>query len=211
MIFGSQVFAGNYEPELRPNNELSVSYGRVTIPSFAFFLGGVLGTAFSFGLAAMDEYSTTGCISAGYYNYLNNHIAIGCDASFECVSLSMKGYSGKDESGKATYENKMDPNLNTFLAVMPGVKLPWFNRKRLSIYSKLNAGAMMQFTPETIEYKESADGHPEPDLIAAKSSITFACQIDPIGMEFGGTSFRGFLEAGIGMEGLVKLGLKRSF
>ncbi len=211
LILGSQVFAGNYVPETRLDNELSISYGRVTIPSFAFVVGGVLATAFSFGLAEMDDYSSTGGISVGYYNYLNNHIAIGCDASFECISLGMKGYSGKDESGKSMYENKMDPNRNVFLSVMPGVKLPWFNRKHFSMYSKLNAGAMLQHSPKYEEYKEGTDGQAVKEVTAAQTSVSFACQIDPIGMEFGNISFRGFLELGVGMEGLMKLGFRYAF
>ncbi len=37
---------------------------------------------------------------------------------------------------------------------------------------------------------------------------SFGFQVDPIAMEFGGMSFRGFVEAGIGMEGLVKAGVR---
>lgn len=177
-------------PQRLPN-EINVSYGRVSLPSFAMVLGGVFGTAFTFGLVKMDEFSTSGAISVGYYRYLTDHFAVGGDLSYEKLLLGFAGYTVD-----STYENKLTPRHSTFYSVMPGIKFSWFNRNHFGMYSKLNAGALLQ----TSDQEES-------DSI----NLSFGIQVDPIAMEFGGMSFRGFLEIGIGMEGLVKAGVRYAF
>ena len=181
----------NAQSEWAPHrlpDEINVSYGLVSIPSFAMVLGGALGTVFTFGLAKMDEFGTTGAISVGYYKYLTDHFAVGGDLCYERLLLGFAGYTGD-----STYENKLTPNHSTFYSVMPGIKLSWFNREHFGMYSKLNAGAFLQ---------TSSQGESD------STNFSFGFQVDPIAMEFGGMSFRGFVEAGIGMEGLVKAGVR---
>ena len=185
------AFAQEKVPLQRLNNELDLSYGRVSLPSFAMVLGGVFATAFTFGLAAMDDFSTSGAISVGYYNYLTDHFAVGGDSCFENMLLGFKAYTGD-----STYENKLTPNNVSFSSLMPGVKLSWFNRQHFGMYTKLNAGACMQ----TSSQSESGG-----------TSVSFAMQVDPVAMEFGGTSIRGFLEVGFGMEGLFNAGIRYAF
>lgn len=204
-------FAGGYVPEPHPANEFNLSYGRASLPSIAMVVGGSFATVFTFGLATMDRFWTTGTVTAGYYRYLNNHVALGGDVIYERLCLEMRSYSGKDENGNALYENELTPHPNSFISVVPGVKLPWFNNSHFSMYSKLNAGFAVAYSPRVVTTEEGSDGQPEENVSEASTDFTYAIQFSPIGMDFGGQSFRGFIELGLGMQGLICGGIKYAF
>ena len=71
----------------------------------------------------------------------------------------------------------------------------WLNRAHVGLYSKLAAGAGLFF----------ANGSD------AKDNISFAFQATPIGVDFGGEQFRGFVEAGVGWQGIVSGGVRWMF
>ena len=81
------------------------------------------------------------------------------------------------------------------LSAMPLVKFAWLNRAHVGLYSKLAAGAGLFF----------ANGSD------AKDNISFAFQATPIGVDFGGEQFRGFVEAGVGWQGIVSGGVRWMF
>lgn len=175
--------------DIRPVNEISVSYGVISIPSIANVLAGVFGTAFTGGMAKADKISSTGAISIEYMNYLNSHIAVGGAIVEENTSIIFDSYSGKDEDGNTEYKEGEEQHYN-FLTVMPVVKLPWFYREHFSMYSKLAAGLCVG---------------------TSNGDLSFGAQVSPVGMDFGGKAIRGFAELGIGMQGMILGGLRWSF
>ena len=211
LALSSTLFAGNYVPEQRPENELSVSYGVVSVPAFAFAIGGVFATAFTFGLATMDDMTDSGTFGIEYFHFFNNHVAVGGIATFENCCLKMKSYTGKDAEGKATYNNKLTPHPAYFITLMPEVKLPWFNLPHFGMYSKLAAGAWMQYSPEVVDMVEGSDGQPTRDVTPSSTDFGFAAQVNPIGMDFGGRQHRGFIELGWGLQGLIMGGYRFAF
>ena len=97
-------------------------------------------------------------------------------------------YTGKEENKK--YDGKFRMG---FLSVMPHVKASWFDNPHFGMYSKVAVGAAGVF---------QKDG---------ESSITWAAQLSPVCMDFGGSDLRGYLELGVGMQGIVTLGIKKMF
>lgn len=211
LALSATLSAGNYVPEQRPANEISVSYGLVSIPDFAFAFGGVMATAFTFGLAAMDDLTVTGTFGLEYFHYFNNHVAVGGITTFENCCLKMKSYTGKDADGNATYNHKLTPHPSYFISLMPEVKLPWFNLPHFGMYSKIAAGAWLQYSPEVVDMVEGSDGQPAQDVTPASSDFGFSAQVNPIGMDFGGRQHRGFLEIGWGLQGLIMGGYRFEF
>ena len=91
-----------------------------------------------------------------------------------------------DESGDAK---------SMFYTVMPAVKYNWLNKKSFSMYSKGAVGVTFMSNTGS---KDSS------------SKVTFNWQASVIGAEFGG-SFRGFVELGMGEQGIILAGLRYKF
>lgn len=171
------------------SNELSISYGRASIPGIAMTLGSVLGTAFSFGLAKPDQIGSSGALGIEYFHYFNNgRFAVGGLASAEDFRISWMQSNGKDENGETIYEPGPIQH-SCFIALMPGVKYRWVSREHFGMYSKACGGGCVV---------PGSDG----------ASFSWAIQITPIGMEAGNQRVRGFLDLGFGFQGLIMTGVR---
>lgn len=195
-------------------NEISLSYGRASIPGTVYTLGGVFGSIFSFGLAAPSTISTTGAIGFEYMRFVHPHVAVGFLADYECFTLGFKTVSSeKDpETGKSIYKPS-SKGCNHIASLMPAAKFPWFSYDHVSMYSKLAVGAMYT---HTLTYKVDGNndyiienGHRVLDN--SSSQWSWACQVNPVGVDFGGQLCRGFAELGWGMQGLIMLGVRFNF
>lgn len=170
-------------------NEFSITYGQFTAPQFAYVLGGVFGAAFSLGHFSFENAHMVGAVGVEYVRYVNNWLGFGgtalCDY-MTATALSVDSDGNKTPNGKFRLG---------YASAMPVVKFAWLNRARVGLYTKLAAGAGYTFT------NDSSSGE----------NIGFAFQLTPFGVDFGGESFRGFVEAGIGMQGTVNGGVRWFF
>ena len=96
--------------------------------------------------------------------------------------------------GQCKWDDGND-SKSKFYTIMPAVKYNWLRKNHFSMYSKLAAGI-------TIDKDDST--------IKEKSTTTFNFQASFVGMEFGG-AFRGFVEAGLGEQGVFIAGLRYKF
>ena len=167
----------------RDRNEFSITYGQFTVPQFAYVMGGVFGAAFSLGHFSFDNAHLIGGAGVEYVHYVNDWLGFG--GALVCDYMTADAMS-VDSDGNKTPNGKF--NLG-YASAMPVVKFAWFNRPRVGLYSKLAAGVGYSFANDD----------------SVKDNIGFAFQATPIGVDFGGESFRGFVEAGVGMQGLVNL------
>lgn len=166
-------------------NEISLGYSQFTIPQTVYIFGGVLGVAFSLGHFQFDSPSMYGAASFEYVHYVNNWLGFGGLAIADYMSA--KTY--KTENDEKVYDGgKFDLG---FASIMPVVKFRWFNNPHFGMYSKLGAGLGYVFTNE-------------------EDPFAWSAQISPVCLEFGGISFRGFIELGIGMQGIATFGIKWS-
>ncbi|MBP5299974.1 MAG: hypothetical protein J6Y80_01085 [Victivallales bacterium] len=170
-------------------NEFSINYGYFTIPQFAYVFGGVLGAAFTLGHFTFDNTHMIGAAGVEYVHYVNGWLGFG--AAAVCDYMTATAYS-VDGDGNKTPNGKYDLG---YLSAMPVVKFAWLNRDHVGLYSKLAVGAGYSF----------ANGDD------VKSNISWSGQITPLGVDFGGQSFRGFVEAGVGMQGVVNAGIRWLF
>ena len=92
----------------------------------------------------------------------------------------------------------LQDHRSVYASLMPSVKGRWFYRPHFAIYAKASAGVLFQHT--------SAG-----ENSSASSGVSFAAQLTPLACEFGGKNLKGFVELGLGMEGLVVLGLRYGF
>lgn len=84
---------------------------------------------------------------------------------------------------------------STFYTFLPAVKYNWLNKTHFSMYSKLGIGLTIG----------SDSG-----IKDSETSSTVNWQVSIMGMEYG-SAFRGFLEFGMGEQGIILAGLRYKF
>ena len=181
----SSAFAKND----KDRNEFSIAYGQATIPQFAYVMGEVFGAMFSLGHASFENPHMFGAAGVEYVHYTNDWFGFGgtvlCDY-MTATALSVASDGTKTPNGKFQLG---------VVSVMPVVKFAWLNRAHVGLYSKLAAGAGYFF----------ANGSD------SKDNFSVAFQATPVGVDFGGEQFRGFLEVGVGWQGIVSGGVRWMF
>lgn len=170
-------------------NELSFTYGQFTVPQFAYVMGGVLGVAFTAGHFTFENSKFIGAAGFEYVHYTNDWFGYG--GTIICDYMTSDAYNVSSE-GEKTYNGKF--NLG-FISIMPNVKFSWFNREKVSLYSKIAVGPGLVFDNDN----------------SLKNNITLAAQISPLGVDFGNNLYRGFAELGIGMQGILNVGIRKLF
>ena len=184
------VVSSAYAKNDKDRNEFSITYGQFTIPQFAYVMGGVLGAAFSLGHFTFDNAHLIGAVGVEYVHYVNNWFGIGGAAMCDYMTATAQNV---DSEGNKTPNGKFQLGV---VSAMPVLKFAWLNRPHVGLYSKLAAGAGYTFTGESTEVKDN---------------FMVAFQATPLGVDFGGEKFRGYVEAGLGMQGLVNVGVRWLF
>ena len=179
------VFAKND----KDRNEFSIVYGQATVPQFAYVMGEVFGVMFTLGHASFEEPHMYGAAGIESVHYTNDWFGFG--GTVLCDYMTAKTVS-VDKDGNKTPNGQFKLGC---LSTMPLVKFAWLNREHVGLYSKLAAGAGLFF----------ANGGD------AKDNFSVALQLTPVGVDFGGEQFRGFVEAGVGMQGIVSGGVRWFF
>ena len=104
----------------------------------------------------------------------------------------------KEDYGEAT---------NTYITVLPAAKFNWLRKKYFGMYSKVGVGATFRTQKEDIN--EAKAGNNGSDR--SKSDIFFNFQLSALGMEFGAETVRGFIELGVGEQGMGLFGIRCKF
>ena len=181
----SSAFAKND----KDRNEFSIAYGQATIPQFAYVMGEVFGAMFSLGHASFENPHMFGAAGVEYVHYTNDWFGFGGTVLCDYMTATTVSV---DKDGNKTPNGEFKLGC---LSVMPLVKFAWLNRAHVGLYSKLAAGAGYFF----------ANGG------EAKDNFSVAFQVTPVGVDFGGEQFRGFVEAGVGWLGIVSGGVRWFF
>lgn len=198
-VFAGQVRAQGSFRENR--NEINLLYGTASVTGTASVLAAVLTQVQTSMEMNVTDFKNTGVIGLEYFHYTQNGTwAFGVAAGFERTSMN---FAFKDTQDSKTGTTGFSMN---FISIMPAVKLQWFNKKVVGMYSKVALGASIMAVPKTIDVE--VDGQHQTESMDRMPSIAPAFQINPICLEVGGDKIRGFLEAGWGMQGLVMGGLR---
>ena len=174
-------------------SEISASYG-------VSLLGSVMGslankTNFIGWLIDDDDYTVVsvggskGVVNLGYTYQINKTISVGGALGYNRMSVSME-----DKTGKLTAAS-----ANIF-TMMSTAKFDWFRtgNDMFGMYSKAGLGVMC-INGELME-----EEHLKGNIWAP------AVHVSAIGMEVG-KAFSGFMELGVGMQGIVQAGIRARF
>ena len=153
-------------------NEFALSYGQISFPQSIYVLGEVFGAVFSLGNFAPEDTKFYGQFGAEYTHWVGRVIGLGLMATCDYMTSTVNGGESPDYS-------------MFVVSALPTFKASWFNYPHVGMYSKIGVGVS--------------------DFIGLDSEnphqITFAFQLSPICVDFGGEHFRGFVEIGYGAQG----------
>lgn len=210
LIASSAAFAGEKKENFPlPDNEISVSYGVLSAQSLLFTLAGALGTAFALG-AVKPEIKPYGNFIVEYQHAANTLFSWGGTLYCEPYSLAFSQYAGKDEAGNSIYK-PANAKPTYFVGLMPSCKTYWFNREHFGMYSHFGLGVMAAISSATTTTEEAEDGSVKEVYVPAKTQFIPAIQLGLLCADFGGEKVRGFLEVGVGTEGVLQAGVKYAF
>ena len=171
-------------------NEFSIGYGVKPSSSFRFRPGCLI-------------HPKTDNIGAFYVTYtrrLNKVLGIGVTACFDPIRLN---YYDK-VNGESTLICKVSQNS---ISILPHLKINWLNTKFVNLYSKVAPIGIRYCTYKQEEYYPDLYEVQAP-VNSFKDKIGYAYQFTPIGIEIGTKRCAGFMQCGIGMEGMISIGFR---
>ena len=171
-------------------NEFTIGYGFMPSSSFRYNPGCLI----------YPETDNVGAIYVTYTRRLNKVLGIGVTACFDPILLNYHD--------NVNGENTLICTVSQYsIALLPPLKINWLNTKYVNLYSKVAPIGIRYCTYKQKEYY--------PDLYEIQSpydsfadKISYAYQFTPIGIEIGTKQLAGFLQIGIGMEGMISVGLR---
>ena len=173
-------------------HEIGISYGALsnsTWMSMGEDLGTIMG---SLGHVTYNDGSIFGALGVEYFYHVSPLIGVGAIATY---TRETKDIFYRDvKCGEAE---------NTYISLLPAVKIDWLRKKYFGMYSKLAVGA--SFTSKKEDYtKGSTEDRSE-------SEVNFNWQASILGLEAGSPYLRGFLELGVGEQGVFVAGIRCKF
>ena len=172
-------------------NELSASYGFSLIGTSISSIINMAGIASQFSEEAGEEIAmitsggSRGVINLNYLYHPNRILGVGASVGFNRVSVNMQDKTDKLTAASAN-----------IIFAMVDAKANWFRRDIFGMYSKLGLGVMCI----NGNLMEEVGGN----LWLPTGHLSL------IGMELG-RQFCGFMELGLGMQGIVQAGVKLHF
>lgn len=171
-------------------HEISVSYGSLSNSDWISIFEDIMTVPFS-GSVKRENETFYGPIGVEYMYRLDKTISVG--------GMALYGHRGYDlyeeTSNGKTARGKMTDN---YFTVMPAIKFTWLNKSHFGLYSKAALGATLR--------SEKND-----DIHYSESAVHINWHATLIGVEFGGTQFRGFCDFGFGEQGVLSAGLRYKF
>lgn len=182
-------FSAQAQDEYR--HEISASYGAVSNSTWLEVAGEFISALFD---RQYSKASYVGPMALEYYYHVNPLIGVGAIGVFTKYNQEEKYKDEVTSIGK-----------NTYYTLMPSVKFNWLRRENWGLYSKLAAGATLrnsrlkEVTPSSDRVTKDANG------------VFFNFQISAIGVEAGHDHLFGFIEAGVGEQGVALAGFRVKF
>ncbi len=185
-------FPVNAQDEEETRHEVAISYGAVPNSIWVDVFTDVIKAYFG---ETQDGYKYVGPIALEYFYHTSPLIGVGAVAVFN--SNNENGYFDDEQ---------ITHTVRTYFSFMPSVKFNWLRKKNWGMYSKLALGA----TYINFDQDEYEDGKRTGEKTTARD-LMFNFQASLLGVEAGNNHVRGFLEFGVGEQGIALAGLRYKF
>ncbi len=180
-------------------HELSISYGTLSIITMSDDLEEVEFADVTSANIEVDNRESIGSFTVQYLYRARKKFSFGLSASFQLTKedcLTADDYAG-------TSYTKIGELTNRYITIMPSFKFNWIEKKKFAFYSKLALG--ITFIGDSFDAETNLVG----DVESSKQHY-FGYQVSPIGFSFG-KKICGFIEGGIGTEGVGQAGVQFKF
>lgn len=175
-----------------PKHEISLATGVLSNSEVLDFVSSASSVIVSSGHASYDNEKFHAPLELEYFYHLNPLIGVGGIFTYMNSKRDFMVDNVKEGDMKASY-----------LSVLPAVKFNWLRKQNWGLYSKLAAG--VTFSKEKMDWNTA--GHEKYD----ENDLMFNFQASLIGAEVGSTTFRGFVELGMGEQGILVAGARVRF
>ncbi|MBO4786781.1 MAG: hypothetical protein J5510_06915 [Prevotella sp.] len=110
---------------------------------------------------------------------------------------------GQNKQDVFSSKDKVGVSKNSYITVMPAVKFDWLRKNNFGMYSKLAVGAT--FRSEKFDSQDPLFNNYD------DNNVHFNWQASLIGIEAGSPTLRGFVELGVGEQGIILAGVRCKF
>lgn len=198
LLLLSAVFANAQETKTitqeYPRNEISVGWGVGSSVEIFGLYTDLITAAF---VRTYNDYTYSGPISLEYYHHFSPLFSVGGIFNYEHANADIiSDWDNRNEN--------IGKEKSNYYTLMPAVKCDWLHKKSFSLYSKLGAG--ITYAQSTDKYTNQSNENAKDD----NSQWLFNFQLSLIGVQFG-KKVCGFVELGLGQQGIVSTGIKYRF
>ncbi len=191
MAFVSAPVQAQDDDEIR--HEIAISYGVEPNTFWIDMFTDVIKAEFG---EKLDGEKYVGPIGLEYYYHTSPLVGVGAVAVL--ATNHQNGFMKDVQSSHTT---------RTYFTVMPSVKLNWLRKHNWGLYSKLAAGGTyIRFSQD--DYDDNGKKTGEKRTV---NDLMFNFQASLIGIEAGGDHVRGFIELGVGEQGVALAGVRCRF
>ena len=170
-------------------HEIGISYGTVPNSTWIDILTEVIPAVFG---ETYDNHHYVGPIGLEYYYHTSPLIGVGAVAVF-----AANNEDGFQKEVKTSHLTK------SYFTFMPSVKFNWLRKKNWGMYSKVAIGATYAHLTNEV-YNDAKKETIVNDLV-------FNFQASLLGIEAGNQHVRGFVELGMGEQGIALGGVRFKF
>ena len=181
------------QEEEEPRQEIGISYGAVPNSVWIDVLSDVIPAIFG---EKADNKGYVGPIGLEYYYHTSPLVGVG--------AIAVLATNNEDTYVKEALNSH---RIRSYYTLMPSVKFNWLRKAKWGMYSKVALGA-------TLAHSCSQDYNDNGKLMGDKETnneVFFNFQASLIGVEAGGQQVRGFLELGLGEQGIALAGVRYKF
>lgn len=173
-------------------HEIGISYGGMSNSTW-MSIGDALGTyLISVGTVRYEDGKFVGPIGLEYFYHVSPVVGLGAVGVYAQETKDM--FIGNESYGDAK---------NTYISVMPAAKFNWLRKKYFGLYSKAAVGVIFATKKENYTKGNSEN--------ISKTNVDFNWQASILGIEAGSPNVRGFVELGVGEQGIGVAGLRCKF
>ena len=177
------------QDDLETRHEIGISYGTVPNSIWIDILTEVIPAVFG---ETYDNHHYVGPIGLEYYYHTSPLIGVGAVAV----------YATNNEDGFQK-ETKTSHLTKSYFTIMPSVKFNWLRKTNWGMYSKVAVGVTYAHLTDEV-YNEAKKETIVNDLV-------FNFQASLLGIEVGNQHVRGFVELGMGEQGVALAGVRFKF
>ena len=175
--------------ESESKHEVSFGVGCLANSQILDLMTDLTGTTMTAGYVSYENEKFSIPLSVEYFYHINPLVGVG--------GIAVYSHGKRDMLYGNELQGKMKTNYYTFL---PAVKFSWLRKKNWGLYSKAGLGVSVR-NQKWNWYDASHTNDSDTDVI-----LNF--QGTPIGVECGNQYYWGFLELGMGEQGIVCAGIR---